>query len=162
MKPCGIIGEVIALIIILFLIYGANLALMKVTSHEIVGIHQGGRLISGSVGYGIGVYDYLEEPTFEEVESFIEKDDTNENHYSSTFPCYMCREFSKDLISNAKKEGMKVGYVTYSEYGEEDHMVVAFKLSDGRTMIVEPQSDEFFFYDKNVHGRYSIDWCMVG
>ena len=75
-----------------------------------------------------------------ELKWFILQDDTDKNVYTED---YKCIDFSKDLIKNAEKYGIR-GYLVILSNGEESHAVVAFDVVDNEyTVYVEPQNDKF-------------------
>ncbi len=81
--------------------------------------------------------------TWKELVSFLEKDHTNWNAYVPGK--YTCLEFSMDLVTNARKQGIEAWIVTVEfSGGGPGHAFVAFKTSDRGTVFVEPQADDTY------------------
>jgi hypothetical protein len=101
-------------------------------------------------------YFGVENPTYTEMKSFVKGDITRYNEYTSE---YRCGHFSRDMISNARQEGMQAGYVVI--IGDEtDHAIVAFKTKDMGIYFVEPQTN-YIFHETEMEyylrsGTYSI------
>lgn len=110
----------------------------------------------------------LRNPTYDEMIQFINEDKTNFNEYITN--SYVCDNFAKDLINNAKSKGYRAGFVTEFTYS---HAVVCFDTEQG-LYFVEPQTDEvwtqnqyegyrdnFPFESKEVGTNYNINWFVI-
>ncbi len=77
---------------------------------------------------------------YQTVETFLEKDKTNEHLYNLI--TYNCFNFSADVISNATNEHIRCGlvYILF-EGGTSAHAIVAFSTTDSGILFVEPQTD---------------------
>ena len=95
----------------------------------------------------------LNNPTYDEMIEFLEMDKTNNHEYTEE---YECRQFANDLIYNASKEKIKVGFVSLDVIDSDIyHSAVAFFTERG-VYIVEPQTDDFInIYD---YENYEIYW----
>jgi hypothetical protein len=83
--------------------------------------------------------------TSAEVYSFIEEDKTNENIYIAYE--YDCGDFSMDLYSNAKEQGLTVWIVNLLfATGGSGHAFVVFDTIDEGLIFVEPQSDAIYAF----------------
>ena len=80
----------------------------------------------------------LRDPTYNELEKFINQDTINENKYSNT---YSCLQFSLDLYKNAYNEGIRSGFVIIF-FNNQSHIVNCFNTSDEGIIYVEPQTDK--------------------
>jgi len=78
-------------------------------------------------------------PTYSEMCDFIYTDTTDLNVYDSF--SYVCEDFSKDIIENARCVGIKSGFV-YLEGA--NHAIVCFETTDKGLYFVEPQMDYIF------------------
>ncbi|MEA2054268.1 MAG: fibronectin type III domain-containing protein [Candidatus Thermoplasmatota archaeon] len=83
-------------------------------------------------------------PAYNVIESFVERDKTDENEYNSG---YVCHNFSVDVIKNADKENIHAGYV-YLDTSPGDHAIVAVNTSDRGLIFLEPQLDVLFTKQK--------------
>jgi len=95
-------------------------------------------------GYLQGIEDatekgwYLLDPTYDEMDAFLESDQTNQNTYS--YPDYVCYDFTADFIANALEAGYRCGFV-YIEFDESAHSIVCFNTTDHGLIYIEPQTD---------------------
>ena len=117
-------------------------------------------------GYAQGTEDliqtgyYFRDPTFIEVITFIESDETDENLYT---PEYVCYDFTADLISNAAQLGYNSGFV-YIEFASSAHAIACFETTDAGLIFVEPQNDELVdvavgqFYLGKIIVKMGIIW----
>ena len=80
----------------------------------------------------------LHDPTYSEVISFLARDRTDSNTYSSS--SYTCTYFSKDVNNNAEKQGIICAYVEV-DFPSIGHAVVGFNTTDGGLVYFEPQHD---------------------
>ena len=84
----------------------------------------------------------LRNPTYQEMCEFIYNDPTDSNTYD--YNSYVCEDFSKDVIENARNKGYKAGFVHLHEPGGYGHAIVCFETSDKGLYFVEPQLDVIF------------------
>ena len=118
-------------------------------------------------------------PTYQKMVDFIQEDTTNYNSYD--FSKYVCDNFEKGVIANARDKGYNAGYVTLDctyvspYYGTlYGHAIVCFDTTDKGLYFVEPQWDAIFSktdmnymlstgyytifgYEYSLRG-YTIDW----
>ena len=84
----------------------------------------------------------LRDPSHSELMSFIWDDGTDDHDYVDGV--YECSEFSYALIANATAEGIRCGY-TYLQYPDHNgHAIVAFDMTDGGRVYIDPQSDIWY------------------
>lgn len=117
-------------------------------------------------GYDQGIEDvteggwYFVDPTFAEMDAFIEADKTDENDYNQSYVCY---DFTADVIANAQEQGYRCGFV-YIEYATSAHAVVCFNTTDFGLIYVEPQNDQIIsiavgqFYLGEIILKIGIIW----
>ncbi len=75
-----------------------------------------------------------------ELVNFIEDDHTNWNNYDPNY--YVCLDFSKALVENARKQNIKAWVVLVMFYNQETgHAFVAFETTDLGIVYIEPQGD---------------------
>lgn len=173
----------VTIVIVFGGIYCCDIVLQEVTGYRIGGVEEGTRIIYAGLGLLTQKMVFLENPTFDEMCKFIENDKTNLNHYSYS---YVCEDFSKDVIRNAKMQGIKIGYVEIETADSYGHGIVAFNTIDKGVYFVEPQLDvvfsaeqmneminkgyysigrdygSFYEYFDFVPIRYTIDWSIIG
>jgi hypothetical protein len=89
----------------------------------------------------------LFDPTYEQAYNFIKKDETNLNTFDEVN--YNCNHFSRDVNNNAKKQGLRCGYVIISLSGGIPHAIVAFDTTDQGIVFFEPQNDMRVLLEKN-------------
>ena len=174
----------VSIIITGTLLYGSDLLLQETTGYRIAGIEEGARVIRAGIGLLAGKMTFLEDPTFDEMCKFVEDDKTNSNYYIPYN--YVCEDFAKNTIKNAKAQGIKVGYVEMETLDGSGHAIVAFNTTDRGLYFLEPQLDVIFsdeemnkmieercyfvsrdygFYHEYfdfVPTGYVIDWSYVG
>ena len=115
------------------------------------------------------LYSYLgwNNPTYFEMISFLNQDNTNNLVYSDDFTC---ENFSITMINNARNKGIIAEYVeiyqTEQEYYTLDewenatasHVIVCFNTSDKGLYFVEPQSDDKISFNEfeqmKTNGKY--------
>ena len=114
-------------------------------------------------------------PTYSEVVSFIEKDETNYYEYIENE--FMCSDFSWFVMYNARQEKMRCGDVTIypieNEWADElyednpAHAIVVFDTIDNGLIFVEPQFDDIFTYGEflkmkhNNHYYAEDEWYEI-
>lgn len=81
-------------------------------------------------------------PSSEEMQSFLRKDPTDLHLFIDGR--YECKQFSMDLIRNARAQGYRAGYVTLTNPMGDDHAIVCFDTTDQGYVFVEPQVDVVF------------------
>lgn len=85
--------------------------------------------------------------SYDELETFVVDDQTNLNIYTDT---YMCKDFSDDVILNARAQGYTAECIFLEQYTDETtfitygHAIVCFETSDEGTYFLEPQLDVLF------------------
>jgi Leucine-rich repeat (LRR) protein len=112
--------------------------------------------------------------TLEEVQSFLKEDRIDHRMFLPNV--YDCKDFSADLWRNAYLKGLEASMVLYlherSEssrnlakafYGVENpfHLVVAFLLTDGTWLYIEPQNDKILSiteYKFRLEGAVAFDF----
>ena len=77
----------------------------------------------------------LENPSLKEIKAFLRDDKTKYNDWTNE---YSCIEFSYEMITNAKAEGIYACSVIIT-YANTAHMIVAFNTTDNGIVYVEPQ-----------------------
>jgi hypothetical protein len=82
----------------------------------------------------------LRDPTYLEMKNFLEEDKTNENQYNEEN--YLCIHFARDVIFNAKEQGIRAGAVYIYFESNNGHAIIAFDTIDKGIIYVEPQTDE--------------------
>jgi hypothetical protein len=92
-------------------------------------------------------YFKVDNPTYKDMVRFIITDETEQNEYT---PEYRCGHFSRDVIMNARREGMQAGFVRI-ESEDSFHAIVAFKTKDRGLFFLEPQSDVYFHETRMQH-----------
>ncbi len=115
-------------------------------------------IISYDEGYDLGYVQgtedliqtgyYTMDPTYNEIISFVESDETDQNEYT---PDYVCYDFTADLINNAAQLGYRCGFV-YIEFSTSAHAIACFNTTDAGLVFIEPQNDEIV--DITVGQRY--------
>jgi len=97
-------------------------------------------------------------PTYNELVSFIEEDETNYYEYIDEW--FVCSDFAWSIIVNARNEKIRCGGVTiypekqelyeYDEYFDapNPHAIVVFNTTDKGLVFVEPQLDDMFLYSE--------------
>jgi hypothetical protein len=129
-----------------------------------------GKDIGYSEGYAEGVVDgagtgyNIRNPTYAEMQVFINSDTTNLKAYSESYTCF---NFVNDVKTNAFNSGYKAGMV-YIEFADGAHAIVCFDTTDRGLMFVEPQTDDIvslrvggaydFIEEPNTVLSYTIIW----
>lgn len=80
----------------------------------------------------------LHDPTYNEVQDFIDEDTTDDNDYDRGE--YVCVDYASDVNNNAEKEGIRCAFVSL-RFIENAHALVAFQTVDKGLVYVEPQYD---------------------
>jgi len=125
------------------------------------------------IGYSLGfevlfgffstVAGNYQNPTYQEMVEFIHQDTTDGNQYTVV---YVCDNFAKDVIHNARDKGMRAGYVLLEEPYGSGHAIVCFETKDRGMYFLEPQLDYIFpkseLEDMVNRGIYDVDVCWGG
>lgn len=88
-----------------------------------------------TAGYGY----VLRDPSYQEMQDFLEQDGTSEQEYSGNE--YICVDFAVDVKANAAKEGIRCAFVAIEYIGRIGHTIVAFDTTDRGLIYIEPQFD---------------------
>ena len=80
-----------------------------------------------------------EDPTWQELKSFLLQDTTDEHLYS---PSYSCGNFAEELHNNAEKAGIKAALVAVEFYSGEPHALNAFNTIDRGLVYIDVTSDD--------------------
>ena len=82
----------------------------------------------------------LFKPSLKEILDFLQQDDTDKHEFIKDI--YDCEYFTKDLIKNATKKGIKAYSVIIKwELSYTGHNIVGFETEEGM-IFVEPQNDK--------------------
>jgi len=87
-------------------------------------------------GHGYSIKD----PTYNEMMSFVDDDDTDKAEYIKGE--YECTEFSTDLCNRAEEKGIRCAYVSIRFPSGGGHAIVAFNTIDKGLIYIEPQYDD--------------------
>jgi hypothetical protein len=87
----------------------------------------------------VGYAYVLNDPTYEQMKSFIAADKTDIKIYDAA--TYNCQNFSADVITNAAKQNIRCGYVAV-DFKNSGHALVIFNTTDRGVIYIESQSDE--------------------
>lgn len=96
-------------------------------------------------GYAFGLYvgqtygEGIRDPTYREMMSFLERDNTNQHWY--LFPYYVCEDFAWDVWYNARKENIRCAYIGINLKTVAGHAIVMFETIDKGQIYIEPQCD---------------------
>jgi len=108
----------------------------------------------------------IKNPTYSQMEQFILEDTTDSNQY--VFYSYVCEDFSRDIIENAKDKGIRAAmvYLNNPMGAYSGHAIVAFETSDRGLYFAESQLDVIFSegYMNNMvaRGIYDIQTLYGG
>lgn len=80
-------------------------------------------------------YDGASDPTWEELISFIEKDNTDKHPYDIS--SFVCADFAEMLHNHAEKSGIKAGFVAIDIIGTEPHAINVFNTVDKGLVYVD-------------------------
>lgn len=89
---------------------------------------------------GAGSGFTIRNPTYQEMQSFIATDQTDQNRYIIMYPPYVCWNFAGDVKNNAFKAGFRCGFV-YVSFPDSAHAIVCFQTIDQGLVFIEPQDD---------------------
>lgn len=84
----------------------------------------------------------IKNPSYDEMINFILEDPTDLNEYR--FPEYVCENFAREVVKNAKSKGIRAGLVHLESPDSEGHAIVAFETTDKGLYFLEPQADIVF------------------
>jgi hypothetical protein len=111
--------------------------------------HDNGYREGYNIGYTCGYDNGLElgrghgytikDPTYLEMRSFIQRDQTNKNDYLKDV--YTCENFAADVCNHAEEENIRCAFVVI-HFPEGGHAIVAFDTVDRGLIFIEPQRDE--------------------
>jgi len=82
----------------------------------------------------------MKDPTYRQMMSFIEDDDTDNAKYIKG--AYECVEFATDLCNRAEAKGIRCAYVSIRFPDGRGHAIVAFETIDKGLIYIEPQYDD--------------------
>lgn len=92
-----------------------------------------------------------------ELRLFLLNDATSERYYIDNE--YTCGYFSRDLVSNASVEEIRIGTVLLGNYqslnGTENHAMNYCIIND-EVVIIEPQSDKLMTVDETGYDYYLL------
>jgi len=80
-------------------------------------------------------YDDATDPTWDELISFIEADDTDKHPYDIS--SFVCADFAEMLHNRAEASGIKAGFVAIDIIGTEPHAVNVFNTVDKGLVYVD-------------------------
>lgn len=133
----------------------------------------------------------LQDPTYNELCTFVANDYTDTNEYMRV--SYNCEDFTNDVVKNARAQGYKAGHVFIEGYSSSSpisyhsgtrygHSIVCFETSDKGTYFLEPQLDVLFseaemnemvsaglysvssgneFVKSSIISEPELDWCKL-
>ncbi len=81
----------------------------------------------------------IKDPTYLEMCSFIQRDQTDKNEYIEGV--YICENFAADVCNHAEEENIRCAFVII-HFPEGGHAIVAFNTADRGLIFIEPQEDE--------------------
>lgn len=84
-------------------------------------------------------YQLLKDPTYEEMNSFLSQDKTDQRKYSK--PHYVCIHFARDLDLSAARKGIRSAVVVVNFTNQTGHTLNAFQTVDEGLIFIEPQED---------------------
>jgi len=82
----------------------------------------------------------IKDPTYNEMMSFIDDDDTDKAEYIPGE--YECTDFATNLCNRAEEEDIRCAYVSIRFPGGRGHAIVAFNTVDKGLIYIEPQYDD--------------------
>jgi hypothetical protein len=82
---------------------------------------------------------YLRNPSYAEMQAFLELDLTDENEYFEDN--YTCFDYAKDVVNHAFEHGLICGSV-YIEFPDSAHEIVCFNTTNRGLIYIEPQTDQ--------------------
>jgi len=82
---------------------------------------------------------HLHNPTFDEVISFLQEDETDSNPYIEDE--YVCSHFARDVNNNAEEQGIRCAFVDI-RIPKISHAIIAFDTIDQELVYFDPQTDE--------------------
>jgi len=82
----------------------------------------------------------LQNPTYQEMKSFLAQDPTNNNNYMEDK--YVCVDFSAAVNNNAEAKGIRCAVVDIFYPDGYGHTIIAFDTTDRGLIYIEPQFDE--------------------
>jgi hypothetical protein len=82
----------------------------------------------------------LQNPTYQEMRTFIAQDPTNANTYSEDK--YVCVDFAAAVNNNAEAKGIRCAVVDIFYPDGYGHTIVAFDTTDRGLIYIEPQFDQ--------------------
>ena len=82
----------------------------------------------------------LQNPTYQEMKTFIAQDPTNANTYSEDK--YVCVDFAAAVNNNAEAKGIRCAVVDIFYPDGYGHTIVVFDTTDRGLIYIEPQFDQ--------------------
>jgi len=82
----------------------------------------------------------LQNPTYQEMKTFVAQDSTNTNTYMEDK--YVCVDFAAAVTNNAEAKGIRCAVVDIFYPDGYGHTIVAFDTTDRGLIYVEPQFDQ--------------------
>jgi hypothetical protein len=82
----------------------------------------------------------LQNPTYQEMKTFLAQDPTNNNTYSEDK--YVCVDFAAAVNNNAESKGIRCAVVDIFYPDGYGHTIVAFDTTDRGLIYIEPQFDQ--------------------
>ena len=124
--------------LILVTVIGVSLFLLVDNFEQKIAVQYESGYVKGLTD-GAGVGYTVRDPSFAEMQKFLQNDLTDQNVYVEDD--YVCWRFSSDVKNNAFNSGYRCGLV-YIDMPESAHVIVCFNTADRGLVYVEPQSDE--------------------
>ena len=131
------------------------LSAVIITSSVMLFITDRGNIISYANEH---VYGW-KNPDHLEMQTFLAEDATDEQPFIEDM--YECKQFSIDLIRNARAKGYRAGYVTLTNPMGDDHAIVCFDTTDQGYVFVEPQLD-FIISATQLKSMLDEGWYTAG
>jgi hypothetical protein len=82
----------------------------------------------------------LQNPTYQEMKTFLAQDTTNVNNYVEDQ--YVCVDFAATVNNNAEAKGIRCAVVDIFYPDGYGHTIVAFDTTDRGLIYIEPQFDQ--------------------
>jgi len=89
----------------------------------------------------------LKDPSYKELEKFLEEDEISEQRYG--IPRRVCINFAKNLRESAHQAGLNFSFIVLNVRDKEDgtewgHALNGCYLDDGTFVFIEPQTDKTY------------------
>jgi hypothetical protein len=82
----------------------------------------------------------LQNPTYQEMKTFLAQDPTNTNTYVED--TYVCVDFAAAVTNNAEAKGIRCAVVDIFYPDGYGHTIIAFDTTDKGLIYIEPQFDQ--------------------